>query len=122
MVAWENFEAEQFSSGEMEKNKFVLKCFLGHFECFKQLFFLVVNWPILTPLPSPLLENSTIFLNLLFVSFGFIALFIRSVSPFSLGKKIYTLTVALGNTFKCLDNNAYILVWRLVEKYVAKEN
>ena len=26
-----------------EKNKFVLKCFLGHFECFKQLFFLVEN-------------------------------------------------------------------------------
>ena len=25
------------------KNKFVLKCFLGHFECFKQLFFLVEN-------------------------------------------------------------------------------
>ena len=35
----------------MEKNKFVLKCFLGHFECFKQLFFLVENWPILTPPP-----------------------------------------------------------------------
>ena len=44
----------------MEKNKFVLKCFLGHFECFKQLFFLVENWPILTPRP-PLVENSTIF-------------------------------------------------------------
>ena len=28
---------------KMEKNKFVLKCFLGHFECFKQLFFLVEN-------------------------------------------------------------------------------
>ena len=46
----------------MEKNKFVLKCFLGHFECFKQLFFLEENWPILTPLPPPpLVENSTIF-------------------------------------------------------------
>ena len=43
---------------KMEKNKFVLKCFLGHFECFKQLFFLVENWPILTP-PPPLVENST---------------------------------------------------------------
>ena len=46
---------------KMEKNKFVLKCFLGHFECFKQLFFLVENWPILTP---PLVENSTNFFKL----------------------------------------------------------
>ena len=58
MVAWESVEAEKFSSGEkthhplkMEKNKIVLKCFLGQFECFKQLFFLVENCPILTPPP-----------------------------------------------------------------------
>ena len=35
------------------KNEFVLKCFLGHFECFKQLFFLVENWAILTPSLAP---------------------------------------------------------------------
>ena len=40
----------EFSSGEKTphppkngKNKFVIKCFLGHFKCFKQLFFLVEN-------------------------------------------------------------------------------
>ena len=33
------------------KNKIVLKCFLGQFECFKHLFFLVENCPILPPTP-----------------------------------------------------------------------
>ena len=36
----------------MEKNKIVLKCFLGQFECFKQLFFLVENSTIFFSKPS----------------------------------------------------------------------
>ena len=40
---------------KIEKNKFVLKCILGHFQCFEQFLFLVENWPIL------LVENSTNF-------------------------------------------------------------
>ena len=49
MAPQESFQAASLISGEkapplkMEKNKFVLKCFLGHFECFKKLFFLVEN-------------------------------------------------------------------------------
>ena len=42
------------------KNKFVFKCILGYFHFFEQLFFLVENRPIQTPL---LVENSTIFLK-----------------------------------------------------------
>ena len=54
------FRSEKFSSGEKtptppknKKNKFVLKCFLVHFEWFLLLFFLVENWPILTLTPTP---------------------------------------------------------------------
>ena len=44
---------------QIEKNKFVLKCILGHFQYFEPMFFLVENRPIRTP---PLLvENSTNF-------------------------------------------------------------
>ena len=46
---------------KIEKNKFVLKCFLGNFKCFQPMFFLVENWPILTPSPPLLVENSTNF-------------------------------------------------------------
>ena len=34
---------------KIEKNKFVLKCILGHFQCFEPMFFLVENRPIRTP-------------------------------------------------------------------------
>ena len=44
---------------KIEKNKFVLKCILGHFQYFEPMFFLVENRPIR---PTPfLVENSTNF-------------------------------------------------------------
>ena len=47
---------------KIEKNKFVLKCILGHFQYFEPMFFLVENRPIR---PSPLLvENATNFFKL----------------------------------------------------------
>ena len=39
---------------------FVLKCSLGHFQCFEKLFFLVENRPIRNP-PPLLVENSATF-------------------------------------------------------------
>ena len=36
---------------KIEKNKFVLKCILGHFQYFEPMFFLVENWLIRTPPP-----------------------------------------------------------------------
>ena len=45
---------------KIEKNKFVLKCILGHFQYFEPMFFLVENRPIQTP-PPLLVENSTNF-------------------------------------------------------------
>ena len=41
---------------KIEKNKFVLKCILGHFQWFEQYLFLVENRPIRPP--PPLVENS----------------------------------------------------------------
>ena len=59
MASQETLEAEVVSYGEMtpdppkiDKNKFVLKCFLGHFQCSEQFLFLVENQPIRTPPPS----------------------------------------------------------------------
>ena len=45
---------------KIENNKFVLKCILGHFQCFEQLFFWVENRPIRPP-PPLLVENFTNF-------------------------------------------------------------
>ena len=36
---------------KIEKNKFVLKCILGHFQYFEPMFFLVENQPIRTTPP-----------------------------------------------------------------------
>ena len=47
---------------KIEKNKFVLKCILGHFQYFEPMFFLVENRPIrISPPPYNLVENSTNF-------------------------------------------------------------
>ena len=46
---------------KIENNKFVLKCILGHLQCFEHLFFLVENRPIPPPL---LVENYTFFFKL----------------------------------------------------------
>ena len=48
---WQHFSIE---NSKIEKNKFVLKCISGHFQCFEQFLFLVENCPIRTPSHPPL--------------------------------------------------------------------
>ena len=49
---------------KIEKNKFVLKCFLGHFECFKQLFF-YRSCP-----PAPLSGQNFYWLKMIYMSYN----------------------------------------------------
>ena len=47
-AAQENLEAWGGQLWWNEKEKFVLKCILGNFQCFEPMFFLVENWAIQT--------------------------------------------------------------------------
>ena len=71
---------------KIEKNKFVLKCIIGHFQCFEHFLFLVENLPIRNPPPPLLVKNSTIYFFETFskeniVSWTQVAIRLNKISP-----------------------------------------